>query len=333
MSVKPFDHGAKHERRDLIGYGSSPPQFTWPNGSRVAISFVLNYEEGAENTLLNNDPHAEAFLTENGVGATFAPLKDRELSRESTYAYGSRVGFWRILNLFKEVGLTFTSWAVGKAVELNPEVVPAMESAGCEVGSHAYRWINYAGVDEDTEREHVKKALDALTNASPTKKPVLGWYTGRNSLNTRRLVYDHYKTLGLTKKYYDSDSYDDDLPYYVAPPTGDSKDDPILVVPYTLDVNDMKFGIAPGFSSSEDFGAYLRDSLQTLLDEAQRKNNPKSAMMTVGLHCRIVGRPGRFQALKKFAEEVAQMHKEGKVWVANRGEIAQFWREKFPPAV
>lgn len=330
--MKPFDQGPRHEKRDLVGYGPNPPSFTWPNGARVAVSFVLNYEEGAENTLLNGDVAAEAFLTENGVGATISQLKDRELSRESTYNYGSRVGFWRILDLFKDTGLTFTSWAVGKAVELNPAVVPAMEEAGCEVGSHAYRWINYASVPEDVEKQHVELALDALTKASPSNKPVLGWYTGRNSVNTRRLVYEHYKSLGLTKKYYDSDAYDDDLPYYVAAPTGNANDDPVLIVPYTLDVNDMKYGIAPGFSSSEDFGAYLRDSLQTLLDEATRQRNPKSSMMTVGLHCRIVGRPGRFQALKRFVQEVEKLHKDGKVWVANRGDIAEFWREKFPPS-
>lgn len=330
--MQAFDQGPKHERRDLIGYGrDGAPSFTWPNGARVAISFVLNYEEGAENTQLNGDEGAEAFLTENGVGATFSQVKDRELSRESTYAYGSRVGFWRILDLFKDAGLTFTSWAVGLAVQKNPQVVPAMEEAGCEVGSHAWRWINYAGVSESTEREHVKLALDALQSASPARKPVLGWYTGRNSTNTRRLVYEHYKAAGLASSYYDCDAYDDDLPYYVAAPTGNAADEPLLVVPYTLDVNDMKYAIAPGFSTSDDFLTYLRDSLQTLLDEATRQRNPKSAMMTVGLHCRIVGRPGRFQALKHFVQEVAQLHNEGKVWVANRGDIARFWRETFPP--
>ncbi|CAO1630864.1 unnamed protein product [Sympodiomycopsis kandeliae] len=329
--MKPFDAGPRHERRDLWGYRNQPPEVIWPNGARVAVSFVVNYEEGAENTLLNGDPAAEAFLTENGVGATLSEFKGRELSRESSYAYGSRIGFWRLLDLFKDTGLTFTSWAVGKAVELYPEVVPAMEQAGCEVGSHCYRWINYASMSEEDEREHIKKAFNAIADASPTNKPALGWYTGRNSLNTRRLVYEHYKSLGLASKYYDSDSYDDDLPYYITAPTGNPSDEPALVVPYTLDVNDMKFGISPGFSTSIDFGAYLKDALQTYLDEATRSKNPRSSMITIGLHCRFAGRPGRFQALKRFVEEVVQLQNEGKVWVANRGDIADFWRKNFPP--
>ena len=309
--MKPFDHGPNHERRDLIGYANSPPNFTWPNGAKVAISFVLNYEEGAENTLLNGDAQAEGFLTENGLGASIAPLKERELSRESTYNYGSRVGFWRILNLFQTHTMRFTSWAVGKAVELNPSVVEAMEGAGCEIGSHAYRWINYASIEPGVEEEHIEKALDALQEASPSKKPALGWYTGRCSLNTRRLVYEAYKKRGLLKQYYDSDAYDDDLPYYVAAPTGNAQDEPLLIVPYTLDVNDMQFAIAPGFSSSLDFYAYLHDSLQTLLDEAYppligggKSGQGKSSTLTIGLHCRIAGRPGRFQALKKIVTEV-----------------------------
>ncbi|PWN23530.1 glycoside hydrolase/deacetylase [Microstroma glucosiphilum] len=331
--MKPFNAGPSHTSRDLIGYGSSPPSFTWPNGARLAISFVLNYEEGAENTLLNGDEAAEGFLTENGLGASVGgPLKERELSRESTYAYGSRVGFWRILGLFKKHGLTFTSWAVGKAVELNPAVVEAMEGAGCEVASHAYRWINYASLSPSTEQQHIRQAYEAIQKASPSSTPPLGWYTGRVSMHTRRLVYEHYKSQGLLEKYYDSDAYDDDLPYYLSPPVENPKegeDKPVLIVPYTLEVNDMKFAIAPGFSSGVDFGAYLQATLDTLLAEAEEEG--KSAMMTVGLHCRISGRPGRFGAVKDMVERVEKLHKEGKVWCANRGEIAAFWREKFPP--
>lgn len=328
-----FDQGPQHSKRDLVGYAASPPDVCWPNGARVAVSFVLNYEEGGENTLLNqDDTFAESFLTENGVTPTvLAPLKDRELSRESTYAYGSRVGFWRILDLFKDNSLRFTSWAVAKAVELNPTVVPAMEEARCEVASHAYRWINYANVDEETERAQAGRAIDVLTRASTdSKTPPLGWYTGRCSLNTRRVVYEAYKQRGLHTRYYDSDAYDDDLPYYVAPPTSASDDHPILVVPYTLDVNDMKFAIAPGFGNPAEFSAYLQSALQTHLDDARRPTRPRSSMLTIGLHCRIIGRPGRFQALRSFVEECAELQSQGKVWIATRGEIAEYWRKEYP---
>ncbi|CAO1616305.1 unnamed protein product [Parajaminaea phylloscopi] len=329
-----FDHGPAHTNRDLVGYAAEPPNVQWPNGARVAVSFVLNYEEGGENTLLNpGDTSAESFLTENGVTPTvLPPLEGRELSRESTYAYGARVGFWRILDLFKDHSLRFTSWAVGRAVELNPDVAPAMQRAGCEVASHAYRWINYAGVDEETERAHAGRAIDTLTRASADgKTPPLGWYTGRCSLNTRKVVYEAYKQRGLHTHYYDSDAYDDDLPYYVAPPTSQPDDVPILVVPYTLDVNDMKFAVSPGFSNPSDFSAYLQSALQTHLDDAEREARPRSSVLTIGLHCRIIGRPGRFQALKSFVETCAKMQEQGRVWIATRGEIAQYWRQRYPP--
>lgn len=329
-----FDHRPQHTARDLVGYGNNPPDVRWPNGARVCVSFVVNYEEGGENTLLHSgDVAAESFLTENGVTPTvLPPLKDRELSRESTYAYGSRVGFWRILSLFRDHSLRFTSWAIGRAVELNPAVVPAMEEAGCEVASHAYRWINYANVDQETERQHAGQAIDALTKASKDGKTApLGWYTGRCSLNTRSVVYEAYKQRNLHGQYYDCDAYDDDLPYYVAPPTSGPDDHPILVVPYTLDVNDMKFAIAPGFGNPAEFSAYLNSALQTVLDDAARSQNARSAILTVGLHCRIIGRPGRFQALKAFVEQCAKLEQEGKIWIATRGEIARFWRQTYPP--
>lgn len=346
-----FNEGEGHSKRNLIGYGqSSAPRFAWPNGARVCISFVLNYEEGAENTRLNDgsgnsssrgvardepDKYAESFLTENGVTPTvLPPLADRELSRESTYAYGSRVGFWRILAAFKASELRFTSWACGKAVELNPDVVPAMEAAGCEVASHGYRWINYANVPEANEREHISKTIDVLAAASPTHRVPMGWYTGRCSTNTRRLVHEEYTRRGLAERYYDNDSYDDDLPYYIRQGGSTS----VLVLPYTLDVNDMKFAIAPGFSTADHFYSYAASALETLLLEAYGEDSStsassqgKSAMMTIGLHCRIIGRPGRFAGLRRLLKECQQLQAAGKVWVATRSDIADFWRSTFPP--
>ncbi|PWN26149.1 glycoside hydrolase/deacetylase [Jaminaea rosea] len=339
--MQPFNAGPSHSNRDLIGrsHDIEQPSFTWPNGARVCLSFVINYEEGGENTLLHSaeegDTHAESFLTENGVAPTvLPPLKERELSRESSYAYGSRQGLGRILRLFKRYGLKSTSWSVGKAIQLNPGAAKEMEESGCEVGSHSWRWINYAGMDEEKEKEHIERTLTTLqsSTSSSTTNPPLGWYTGRCSLSTRRLVYEAYAARGLQSQYYDNDAYDDDLPYYLSAPTTDGKGEPMLVIPYTLDVNDMKFGISPGFSTGRQFHEYLSDALRTLLQEAEQEG--RSSILTVGLHCRIVGRPGRFAGLEGFVREVVGMQGgEGreKIWVASRGEIARFWREKFPP--
>lgn len=322
-----------HAQRDLVGYGPQLPQAAWPQRARVAVSFVLNYEEGGENTPLNGDKRAEIYLTEFGAGTSAPPDGMRNLSVESTYEYGSRVGFWRILRLFREFGYVFTSWSVGRAVELNPRVVGAMQDADCEVASHAYRWVDHSVMQEDEERAQVNLAIDAIQRASPRNTPPLGWYTGRQSQNTRRIVYEEYKKRGLHEKLYESDAYNDDLPYYVPAPDGTSGEH-LLIVPYTLDVNDMKFANTPGFFNGDAFYRYLVDAFETLVQDGAEA--PR--MMTVGLHCRIVGRPGRFQALRRFLEYIKRRDAElkndgdGGVWVATREQIAEHWRSVHPPA-
>ncbi|WFD43620.1 hypothetical protein MPSI1_002283 [Malassezia psittaci] len=267
-----------HAERDLQGYGAKIPQAQWPGNARVCVSFVLNYEEGGENNLLNGDEATEAYMSE--YGAPTAPPKPglRHLSIESSYAYGARRGFWRLIDLFREYKFPFTSWAVGRAVELNPQVVGAMEEVGGEVASHSYRWINHSEVPESEEREHVNKAIDVIHDNSPSKSYPLGWYTGRQSANTRRLVYEEYKRRGLHTKLYDCDAYDDDVPYYVPAPDG-TPNEHLLVVPYTLDVNDMKFCNTPGFFNADSFYQYMRDALDTLILEG----DAAPRMMTVVL--------------------------------------------------
>ncbi|BFZ64823.1 hypothetical protein YB2330_005976 [Saitoella coloradoensis] len=302
--------------RDLIGYGSSPPDFTWPNNANLCLSFVLNYEEGGENTLLNGDPGSETYLTEIGVSPSNISVPRRRRDVESGYEYGARCGFWRILSLFEEFGWGFTCWAVGRAIELNPGVVGAMRAGGHEIASHHYRWIDYSALTEDQEREHVRKHLDAVVAAgAPVPR---GWYTGRFSARSWEVVKEVYAERGLEGELlYGSDEYNDDLPYYT-PGNGD------LVIPYTLDNNDMKFHCVPGFVTSSQFFEYLRDAFDTLYAEGVA-GRPK--MMSVGLHCRIVGRAGRVAGLRRFMEYVSG--KEG-VWVAKREEIAKFWRREVP---
>lgn len=345
--TKVFDQGKDHSRRELPGYGPTPPNPQWPNGAKVCVSFVLNYEEGGEHVInnhkehsdpststLNDDQHAEMFLTESGVAATVPGTQrnGRNIGLESAYEFGSHRGFHRILDLFKRSKLRFTSWSIGRAVELNPQVVGQMEDAGCEVASHSWRWIDYDSVPEEEERKHVRMAIEAIKKASPNAKPPIGWYTGRQSSQTRRIVYETYRELGLLDQLYDSDAYDEDLPYYVNSPSPNSSQPspPLLVIPYTLDNNDMKFGIAPGFCTAEQFSSYCRDALDVLIEEGQR-GQPK--MMSIGLHCRIIGRPGRFKGLQDFVEYVKQREQAGDVWVATRQEIAQHWRKVHPPTI
>ena len=269
--------------RDLIGYGQHPPQIKWPGAARIAVQFVLNYEEGAESCVLHGDEHSEIFLSEI-IGAK--PYPARHMSMESIYEYGSRAGFWRLHRLFNEFALPVTVYGVAMALQRNPDAVAAMLESDWEIASHGYRWIDHQFMPEDAEREHIQRAIKIHTEL--TGKPPLGWYTGRDSPNTRKLIIEQGSFL------YDSDSYADDLPYWVDGNKG--KDH--LVIPYTLDTNDMRFATPQGFHTGEQFFHYLRDAFDTLYEEG--KTSPK--MLNIGLHCRIIGRPGRFQGLKKFLE-------------------------------
>jgi putative urate catabolism protein len=297
--------------RDLIGYGGNPPNAGWPGGARIAVNFVLNFEEGAENSILHGDAASEHFLSEI-VSAQPIPGM-RHVSMESLYDYGTRAGFWRIRKLFMERGLPLTVFGVAMAMERHPAAVAAMLEAGWEIASHGYRWINYQHIPEDVEREHMARAIEIHTRLTGTRP--LGWYTGRTSPNTARLVVEEGGFL------YDADSYADDLPYYDT--TWGRKQ---LIVPYTLDANDMRFAAVQGFNAGSQFFEYLKDSFDVLYAEGETA--PK--MLSVGLHNRIVGRPGRAAALARFLDYV--MGKDG-VWVATRADIARHWVAAHPAAV
>ncbi|MCQ4158324.1 allantoinase PuuE [Roseomonas sp. GC11] len=296
--------------RDFVGYGATPPDPKWPNGARVALSFVLNYEEGGENTVLNGDAGSEIYLNETPGGVPVLGMRD--IGKESQFDYGARAGVWRVLRMFARHHMKLTVYAVGRALELNPAVGRAFVEAGHEVASHGWRWINYQHVDEETERRHIADCVETIDRI--TGRPPVGWYTGRISEQTRRLVAEQGGFL------YDSDAYDDDLPYYV---TVAGK--PLLILPYTLDNNDMKFAVPPGFTANDGFTQHLTDALDFLREEG--RTAPK--MMSVGLHCRLVGRPGRAAALARFLEHVAACPD---VWVATREEIARHWLSVHPPA-
>jgi len=294
--------------RDLIGYGAEAPDPKWPGGARLALQLVMNYEEGGERSILHGDDVAEAFLQEV-VG--MQPLKGvRNMQVESMYEYGTRVGFWRLLRLFAEREIKISVFAVGMALERHPEAAAALVEAGHEVVSHGWRWIDYQFVGEDEEREHIRLAIESLTKATGSRP--LGWYTGRLSPNTRRLVVEAGGFL------YDSDAYNDDLPYWVR-----VAGKPHLVIPYTLDNNDMKFGMPQGFNTGDDFFTYLRDAFDVLY--AEGATAPK--MMSVGLHMRLAGRPGRFAALRRFLDHV-QRHRD--VWICRRIDIAHHWIRHHP---
>jgi len=294
--------------RDLVGYGARPPKAKWPRGARVAVNFVLNYEEGGENSVLHGDKASEAFLSEI-VGAQ--PLEGvRHMSMESLYEYGSRVGVWRILGLFARHKLPLTVYGVAMAMERNPAAVQAMLAAGHEIASHGWRWINYQYVPLEVEREHMQRAIgihQRLTGERP-----LGWYAGRTSPNTRRLVAEDGGFV------YDADDYNDDLPWYDTRHRKKSGE-PQLVVPYTLDANDMRFATSQGFNSGDQFFSYLKDSFDVLHAEGNR-------MMSVGLHCRLVGRPGRLASLERFIKYV----KGKKAWITRRIDIARHWLKNHP---
>lgn len=294
----------------MHGYGEHIPKVNWPNGAKIAVQFVINYEEGAENCILHGDNASETFLSEI-IGA--APFENkRHMNMESFYEYGSRAGFWRLHRLFTQRQLPVTVFGVAMAMQRNPKVVEAMLKADWEIASHGYRWIDYHKIPIDIEREHLQKAIE-IHQIMTGNKPK-GWYLGRTSVNTRKLVIEEGTFL------YDADSYADDLPYYV-----DGLNKPHLIVPYTLDANDMRFASPQGFNAGDQFFNYLKDSFDTLYSEGSEQ--PK--MMSIGLHCRIIGRPGRFASLVKFLNYIEQYPK---VWVCRRQDIAQHWVNNHKPS-
>lgn len=295
-------------RRDLVGYGSQPVHPRWPKGARLAVSFVLNYEEGGENTLLNGDAQSETFVHEVPSAAPLVGL--RNVNTESSYDYGARAGVWRILRMFKEADMPLTVFAVGRALELNPEAGRAFAAEGHEVASHHWRWIDYQNVSEKTEREHIARSIEIIERLTGSK-PV-GWYGGRTSLRSRELAAEAGCFI------YDSDVYDDDLPHWTRVAERD-----MLLVPYSFDTNDFKFSISPGFITGDQFASYLRGAFDVLYEEG--RTTPK--MLSIGLHCRMIGRPARAAGLNQFLRYVAQFDD---VWVCRREEIARHWYQNFP---
>jgi allantoinase len=302
--------------RDLVGYGRNPPHPQWPGQARVALQFVLNYEEGGENAVLHGDGGSEQFLSEMFNPPSFT---ERHMSMEGIYEYGSRVGVWRILREFEKRGLPLTVFGVGMALQRHPELTAAFVELGHEIACHGWRWISYQNLDETIEREHMRLGLDAIEKLTGNRP--LGWYTGRDSPQTRRLVADDGGLL------YDSDYYGDDLPFWMKVKRSDGTVVPRLVVPYTLDTNDMRFSLPQGFAQAEDFFIYLRDSFDALYAEGDPNGENAPKMMSVGMHCRLLGRPGRLVALQRFLDHVA---KHDKVWVCRRVEIARHWQATHP---
>ncbi len=294
--------------RDMLGYGAQPPKPKWPNQARVAVQFVINYEEGGENNILHGDKASEAFLSEI-VGAQ-AYQGMRHANMESIYEYGSRAGFWRLHRLFTERQIPVTVFAVAMAMQRNPAAVEAMQKADWEIASHGYRWIDYQFINNTTELEHLQQAIDIHQQCTGQKPE--GFYLGRCSPYTLQLIAEHG---GFT---YSADSYSDDLPYW-----NTLHKKPLLMVPYTLDANDMRFASAQGFNSGDQFFTYLKDSFDTLYEEGI--DSPK--MLSVGLHCRLAGRPGRAKALARFLDYVSN---KDQVWLARRIDIARDWQQQFP---
>ena len=302
--------------RDLAGYGRHVPLAAWPGGARIAVQFVLNFEEGGENNVLHGDAGSEQFLSEMFSPPSFAA---RHMTMDGIYEYGARAGVWRILREFEKRGLPLTVFGVSTALERSPDVTAAFMQLGHEIACHGYKWISYQNVDESTEREHMLLAMEAI--AKITGNRPLGWYTGRDSPHTHRLVADYG---GFA---YDSDYYGDDLPFWMQVRKTDGSDAHQLIVPYTLDCNDMRFALPQGYAHADPFYQYLKDTFDALYAEGDPNGLNAPKMMSVGMHCRLLGRPGRITALQRFLDHIA---KHDKVWVARRIDIAHHWRTVHP---
>lgn len=310
--------------RDLHGYGATTPHPKWPNGAQIAVQFVLNYEEGGENNVLHGDPHSETFLSE-----LFSPeaYPARHMSMEGIYEYGSRAGVWRILREFKQRGLPLTVFAIATALARQPGIAKAFMADGHEIAGHGWKWIHYQNVAPEVEAQHLRQAMKVICEMTgesidgPRKLHGAGWYTGRDSPNTRRLVAD----FGGFE--YDSDYYGDDLPFWMKVTRSDGSVIPQLIVPYTLDCNDMRFALPQGYSHADPFYQYMKDTFDVLYREGDPNGLNAPKMMSIGMHCRILGRPGRMAALQRFLDHI-QAH--DKVWVCRRIDIARHWRQTFP---
>ena len=303
--------------RDLVGYSRTPPHARWPDGARIAVQFVLNYEEGGENNVLHGDPASETFLSEI-IGAQ--AFEARHLSMESIYEYGSRVGAWRLLREFEKRRLPLTVFGVSMALQRHPELTQAFVDLGHEIACHSWRWIHYQHMDEAREREHIETGTRIIRELTADQWP-LGWYTGRDSPNTKRLVADQggYE--------YDSDYYGDDLPFWMPVQKTDGSTIQRLIVPYSLDTNDMRFASMQGFNTGEHFFQYLKDSFDVLYAEGDPAGDDRPKMLSIGMHCRLLGRPGRFRALQRFLDHVQQ---HDKVWITRRIDIARHWAHTHP---
>lgn len=302
--------------RDLKGYGRNVPHAKWPNQARIAVQFVLNYEEGGENHVLHGDAGSEQFLSELFNPASYP---DRHMSMDGIYEYGSRVGVWRLLRAFEERSLPLTVFGVATALQRHPELTQAFVESGHEIACHGWKWIHYQNVDLETERLHMQQALSAIETLTGTRP--LGWYTGRDSPQTRQLVVDDGRLI------YDSDYYGDDLPLWMRQAKTDGSHVTHLVVPYTLDCNDMRFALPQGYSHANPFFQYMKDTFDVLYAEGDPEGLNRPKMMSVGMHCRLLGRPGRMKALLEFLDYI-QSHP--KVWIARRIDIAQHWITHHP---
>jgi len=303
--------------RDLIGHGRLPPHARWPGHARIAVQFVLNYEEGGENCVLHGDASSETFLSEIIGAQTF---EARHLSMESMYEYGSRVGAWRLLREFEKRGLPLTVFGVSMALQRHPELTQAMVELGHEIACHGWRWIHYQHMSETLERRHIELGTQIIKDLTGGQWP-LGWYTGRDSPNTKRLVADHG---GYD---YDSDYYGDDLPFWMPVEKSDGTTMQRLIVPYTLDTNDMRFASMQGFNTGDHFFNYLKDAFDVLYDEGDPNGQDRPKMLSIGMHCRLLGRPGRFKAIQRFLDHVQQ---HDGVWICRRIDIARHWAAVHP---